>query len=404
MNHHPDDHSHHSLMSRRQVLASLGAAGMMSVAAPRTLAELIITHPPALHNTTGQGTNTLFRIEKVTGSVYAAIAKPQAMLNCNATVIVTADHALVVDSHSKPSAAHALIAQIRKEITDKPVRYCVNTHFHWDHAQGNPSYPDAFGKNVDIVASTPTRDWLAREGAPRLKQSLDGMPKRIAELRAEAEKVKTQANNRHPQLMQQVAELEEYQKEMKSLPITLPTITFDQRMVLHHGGREIHLIFLGRGHTAGDVVVYLPAEKVIATGDLMHSILPYCGDSYPEEWPRTLRELEKIDFTRVVSGHGSVQEGKSILAFFRSYIEEINEGVSRGVQRGAGLAEIQATLEPHILRPFNTDPRQAERLVRETEALLGAVPDPKGLLKGAVASNVAEIYNYYTKRKSKGGI
>jgi hypothetical protein len=182
---HQHKHTHSSQITRRQVLSSLGAAGMLSVAAPRTLAELIIdTYPTASFNTTGQPTDTLFRIEKVTGSVYAAIAKPQTMLNCNATVIVTADHALVVDSHSKPSAASALIAQIRKEITDKPVRFCVNTHFHWDHAQGNPSYPNAFGKNVDIVASTPTRDWLAREGAPRLKQSLDQMTNRIAELRA----------------------------------------------------------------------------------------------------------------------------------------------------------------------------------------------------------------------------
>jgi cyclase len=396
-NHNPHHHHTHihdqSHVSRRQALVGLGAAGIVALAPRFSVADLVPL--------TSQSAGSLFRFEKVSASVFAAIAKPQAMLNCNATVIVTADHVLVVDSHSKPSAARALIAQIRNEITDKPVRYCINSHFHWDHAQGNPAYPDAFGKNVDIVASTPTREWLAREGAPRLKQMVAGIPKRIAALRAEAEKVQKEANNRHAELMQQIAELEAFQKEMQPLPIKLPTITFDQRMVLHQGGKEIHLVFLGRGHTAGDLVVYLPEEKVVATGDLMHSLLPFCGDSYPEEWPKTLSELEKIDFTRVASGHGTVQEGKSILTFFRSYLEEINEIVSRGVQQGTGLKELQSSFSPDKLRSLR-QAGQVERLTRESKGFLGNIPDPAGLLKDSIANNIAEIYNYYTNRKGKG--
>jgi len=385
---HIHDHSH---ISRREALLGLGAAGIVALAPRPAVADLLKS----------QNTGTLFRIEKVSASVFAAIAKPQAMLNCNATVIVTADQVLVVDSHSKPSAARALIAQIRKEITDKPVRYCINSHFHWDHSQGNPAYPDVFGKNVEIVASTPTREWLAREGAPRLKQMVEGIPKQIEDLRKEAEKAQREANSRHPQLMQEIAELEAFQKEMRSLPIKLPTITFDRRMVLHQGGKEIHLIFLGRGHTAGDVVVYLPEEKVVATGDLMHSLLPYCGDSYPDEWPKTLTELEKIDFTRVASGHGSVQEGKSTLAFFRSYLEEVNEGVSRGIEKGTALKELQASFTPDKLSSLSGG-GQVARLTKEVPGFRGNIPDPAGLLKDSVAANIAEIYNYYTNRKGKG--
>lgn len=208
-----------------------------------------------------------------------------------------------------------------------------------------------------------------------MKQTLDDIPKRIAGLRAEAEKAKSQTNN-HQQLLQQIAELEAYRKEMKSLPILLPTITFDRRMILHSGGREIHLLFLGRGHTAGDLVVYLPGEKLVATGDLMHGILPYCGDSYPDEWPRTLTELEKLDFTRVAAGHGSVQEGKSILAFFRSYLEELNRGVSRGIERGAGLAELQATIVPEKLRSL-ADDGQVARITREANGVFGTALPPR---------------------------
>jgi glyoxylase-like metal-dependent hydrolase (beta-lactamase superfamily II) len=315
-------------------------------------------------------------------------------------VIVGSDHVLVVDSHSKPSAARALMAQIRAEITDRPVRYVVDSHFHWDHAQGNLAYPEAFGAGTQIISSTATREWLAREGVPRLRQSLESLPKQIADARTQLAAAKTAAEREH--LGRQVTELESYLKEMTppEKQIALPTVTFDHRLIIHHGGREVHLIFLGRGHTAGDVVLYVPSERVVATGDLMHGVLPYIGDGYPDEWPRTLTELEKIDFDRVVPGHGLVQQGKSVLAFFRSYVEELNEAVARGVERGSALVELQRALAPERLRSLQLSGQQ-ERVAREAAVLLGPLPDPAALLKGAVATNVAEVYNYYTKRKGR---
>lgn len=397
--HHHNHHDHApTAVSRRQLLTGLGVTGLLAVGVAPSLADIgiIKTLEPVAPASAAQ-TPALFQFKQVTKSVYAALARPQMMLNCNAAVIVNADHVLVVDSHSKPSAARALIGQIRKEITDKPVRYVVNSHFHWDHAQGNLAYPNVF-KNVEIVSSTATREWLAREGAPRLKESLSGLPKQIADLRAQAEKVKTQANDKHKQIMAQIAELESYLKEMNPPPIALPTVTFDQRLVLHRDGKEIHMLFLGRGHTAGDVVVYVPSEKVVATGDLMHGILPYIGDGYPEDWPRTLRALEELDFNRVAPGHGSVQEGKTILANFRGYIEEITEAVSRGVERGESLEALQRTISYDRLRSLQAN-GNGERIVRELVATFEAAAGSESPLKGNVASNIAEVYNYYTKRR-----
>src|SRR5262245_35704415 len=86
---------------------------------------------------------TLFNIEKVADGVYAALAKPQIMTNCNAAIFVLSRDVLVVDAHSKPSAAAALLAQIKKEVTDKPVRYLVNSHFNWDHPQSDAAHQAA---------------------------------------------------------------------------------------------------------------------------------------------------------------------------------------------------------------------------------------------------------------------
>src|ERR1017187_499495 len=99
----------------------------------------------------------LFEIQSVTEGVYFAFARPQAVGNCNAAIFVNSTDVLVVDAHSKPSAAAGLIAQIKQQVTTKPVRYLVDTHFHWDHSQVNSGYRDAFGKDLKIIASDTTK-------------------------------------------------------------------------------------------------------------------------------------------------------------------------------------------------------------------------------------------------------
>ena len=126
MGHHynPDTHGHdhhwHSHISRREVLMGLGATGVATALPQLSLSSLLQPAPSA--NPQNSPSGALFRVERVTDGVYAAIARPAAMINCNAAIFVTADHVLVVDSHSKPSAARALISQIRAEVTDRPVR------------------------------------------------------------------------------------------------------------------------------------------------------------------------------------------------------------------------------------------------------------------------------------------
>ena len=133
----------------------------------------------------------------VADTIYGAIAKPTAMLNCNAAVIVNRDHVLVVDTHSKPSAAKALIRQIRDEITQLPVRYVVDSHLHGDHAMGNEAYPEVFGGGVEVISSVKTREWMEKLGLARLKESIDYLPKQIAELRNKAGREQGRIGTRH---------------------------------------------------------------------------------------------------------------------------------------------------------------------------------------------------------------
>jgi glyoxylase-like metal-dependent hydrolase (beta-lactamase superfamily II) len=177
-------------------------------------------------------------------------------------------------------------------------------------------------------------------------------------------------------------------------------LTFDRRLVLHRGGREVHLLFLGRAHTAGDVVVHVPSERVVATGDLMHGLLPYMGDGFPDEWPATLRALEALEFDRVVPGHGSVQEEKAVLAQFRAYVEEVTDKVTRGVERGQGVDELLKVVTPESLTSLRAgDVRR--RVEWELGATFSGPETPAALVDGSVRGNVREVFAYLTERKGK---
>jgi len=303
------------------------------------LASLVLLSVPA-------GAQDLFDLQKVADGVYAAVAKPRTPINCNGAVIVYDEGVLVVDTHSRPSSARALIQQI-KSVTDRPVRYAVNSHFHWDHAQGNHAYPVAFPKQVAIVASEATRENLIQMGMQRVKDQIAAGPDQVAELkqRIAAEKDAAARAKLEGDLLQQ----EEYLAEIRSLELTLPDLTFDKSLILHRADRDIILLFLGRGHTSGDVVAYLPKQKVVATGDLLHGWMPFMGDSYPPEWVATLDALDKLDFDHIIGGHGSVKP-KSHLRFFRNYLADLIEEVRRARARGETLdqakASVAAALKP----------------------------------------------------------
>ena len=293
----------------------------------------------------------LFTIEKVTDGVYAALAKPRTPINCNAAVVVYDEGVLVVDTHSRPSSARGLIAQI-KTLTDTPVRYAVNTHFHWDHAQGNQAFPVAFPRQVAIVASEATRENLRVLGMERVKGQLEAAPKQIEALRTQLATAADAAAK--ARLEDELAQQEDYLRELQSLEIVLPDLTFDKSLILHRPGMDIVLLFLGRGHTSGDVVAYLPKQRVVATGDLLHGWMPFMGDSYPAEWVATLDALDKLDFDHIIGGHGTVKP-KAHLKVFRNYLADLIDEVRKARTRGESLAQAQASVAK-ILKPKYDEP------------------------------------------------
>jgi cyclase len=291
----------------------------------------------------------LFEIKPVADGVYAAIAKPTYKVNCNAAVILLDDSVLVVDTHSKPSAAHGLIEQIKK-LTDKPVKYVVNTHFHWDHYQGNQAYPGSWPAGVEIIASEATRASIEQRGVPRVKHEILTLPHEIEKLEADLNKA-TDAQQKQ-EVRRNIAEAKDYLAELESLQMTLPTMTFDRSLILHHKSRTVEILWLGKAHTDGDVFVYLPQQKVLVTGDALHGWTPYMGDSYPYDWIQTLDAAEKLDFDRVIGGHGDVMEDKQKFELWKEYFGDLLRQTALSYSQGATQEEAEKRVSQWLVGKY----------------------------------------------------
>jgi glyoxylase-like metal-dependent hydrolase (beta-lactamase superfamily II) len=289
----------------------------------------------------------LFDLKPVVDGVWAAIARPAYKVNCNAAVITLDDGVLVVDTHSKPSAARSLIDQI-KAVTDKPVKWVVNTHFHWDHYYGNQAYTNAWPGGVEIISSEATRESIQNRGIPRLKRKIVELPNEIDKLKVDIARV-TDAK-RKAELQHNLRQAEEYLAELKTMQVTLPTLTFDRNLILYRPSRTVQILWLGRAHTNGDVFVYLPKEKVIVTGDAVQSWMSYLGDSYPYDWVKTLEEAMKLDFEYVIGAHGEVMHGKTQFELWRDYLVDLMEATAEAIAAGESMAEAEKSVDGK-LRP-----------------------------------------------------
>jgi glyoxylase-like metal-dependent hydrolase (beta-lactamase superfamily II) len=289
----------------------------------------------------------LFELRTVGDGVHVAVARPAYKVNSNTVVVETGDGLLVVDTHSKPSAARAVLGMLR-DVTSKPVRYVVNTHFHWDHWQGNEVYPAAY-PHVEVITNAITREAMLRKGLQRIRDDVRAGPGEIAALKAQLAAAPDEA--RRAELRASVRDAEAYLAEVSALSPALPTMAFEETMRLYRGDREIHLLHLGRAHTEGDVFVHLPRERLVVTGDCVIAWTPFMGDGYPEDWGRTLGRLAELDFTTMLMGHGE-PAGRDWLAVFRGYVQDLVEAVRREAAAGASLEDAKRRVPDRLAATY----------------------------------------------------
>ncbi len=273
-------------------------------------------------------------LEEIAPGVYFASASGTGKVNLasNAMVVVNADDVLVVDSHITPDAARGLIEAVRS-VSEKPIRFLVNSHYHFDHAHGNQAFPP----EIAIIGHEYTRDKLLGDPLSEATYQTIGSPQYesvvIAALEArvgEAADAESKAS-----LEAQLQTLRRHVAALSEVDPTPPNVTLDSKMSLFRGDREIRIIHLGRGHTGGDLVVLLPKERIVFTGDLFYDGAPYLGDSFPAEFVDTLDRLKELDFDVAVPGHGPLVRDRSKIdrnqEYLRSYWRQVSQAHAEGL-------------------------------------------------------------------------
>lgn len=287
--------------------------------------------------------NPKFEIVKVADDVYAAIRKepPGLTVNANSVFIINDDDVVVVDTTLTPSSASECIAALRK-LTSKPVKYVINTHWHDDHIMGNQTYRDSF-PGIEFIAHRNTRDYLPTSGLNNRKMAMsaNGYPAFINALKNRLAKGQSifggpMSEDERATYASDIEIAEHYMAENPKVEIVLPTISVDDRMTLKRGKRVIEILYLGRGHTSGDIVVHLPKEHIAIAGDLVMYPVPYVGSpqSHPADWSRTLDKLLTLKATTIIPGHGPILKDdvyvKLMSQLFASISSQVNEAVARG--------------------------------------------------------------------------
>jgi len=260
----------------------------------------------------------------------------------NTTVVIGAREVLVIDTCYLPSSADGDIALIRAW-TDKPVRWVLNTHWHNDHVGGNQRYRQAW-PGADVIGHEETRrmiDGRVPSYVRRFVAADSTFARQREALRLSAEtavddKGKPVDAAGRATAAKSLAKLEAARREFGTLVVEAPTVTFESALRIDLGGRVVELKHLGRGNTGGDVVAWLPAERILVAGDLVDHPVPYAFAGYPGEWIGTLDRLAALDPLLVVPGHGEVLRGKGYIERVASLIRGIREQINDLLEKNGG--------------------------------------------------------------------
>jgi glyoxylase-like metal-dependent hydrolase (beta-lactamase superfamily II) len=241
----------------------------------------------------------------------------------NSGIIVGDDGVMVVDAQATPAMAQDVIARVAK-VTDKPIKYVLLTHYHAVRVFGASAY-----KGAEILASNTARDMIAERG----------------------QQDKDSEIGRFPRLFRSV----------ESVPpgLTWPTITFPDQMSVWLGKREVRIMHIGRGHTAGDVIAVVPDANVVFSGDLVeyHSAC-YCGDAHFADWPGTLDILSEMQAKALVPGRGAALTSSKMvadgIAMTSDFLTTLYAAVSESVAKGHSLKQAYDATRQQMDKKFSS--------------------------------------------------
>jgi glyoxylase-like metal-dependent hydrolase (beta-lactamase superfamily II) len=259
----------------------------------------------------------------------------------------------VFDSNGTPAASAAVLAEIRK-LTNAPVRYVVNSHWHWDHWYGTETYKKAF-PDVHVVAHEKTREMMLGTAIEFNRPGIERqLPTYIASLekRAAAD----------PKLQPLLEEDRFFLDQKSHATLIAPDVTYSSELNLYVGGREIQVRHYDRAVTPGDTFIYLPKEKVLLTGDLLVNPVAFALSCYPSGWLKTLEQMNTLEASVIVPGHGTPLHDKTLLhahmEAMRILLDAGRAAKARGLDADQARDEAMPRLRDVMITMTGDDPKR----------------------------------------------
>ncbi len=301
-------------------------------------------------------------LEEVADGVWAALQPREKRFNdSNSVVIVTERDLLVVDSQSDDDHTRGVIAAVRK-LSDLPVRFLINTHWHSDHTQGNYLWREAF-PGIEIIAAKTVQYDIPDRAAPYLKEQIERWETAITAAR---ERFAKGVNREGAPLTDEekaafpgeLAAAEAKVASMRAVRWELPSLGVEGELVFERKSGTIRL-HSHRAHTSGDLTIWLPLQKVLITGDLLDE-LPFAGHGFLTSWVATLDRLATMEFEHIIPGHGGVLP-RGYLQQVRTLLTRAQEHAAKAVESGQSLEEFQASTDFDDLRELFVGDKTAAR-------------------------------------------
>ncbi|MCU0285419.1 MAG: MBL fold metallo-hydrolase [Acidobacteria bacterium] len=265
-------------------------------------------------------------------------------LNVNVTFLVAPVGVLVIDSGTNPVEGQWIIEKI-KEKTNKPIKYVVLTHYHFDHSAGLMGFP----KEVTVCAHDRCRRNISQYNENRRQYLIQEiLPAQIKECSQEIEALKKQknpgVNEKQKELDYLTHQLEEFKKEN----IVYPAITFEQNLTLWIGEEKIEILYPGSTHSNCSVLVYIPGKKIVISGDtLFNGFVPYIDwktGSNTRNWIDCLARLSQWDIETVIPGHGE-PGGKTLLVQQKQFLIDLRATVQQAIDKKETLEEMKKNIQ-----------------------------------------------------------
>ena len=291
-----------------------------------------------------------YQTVRVSEGIVAFIASESntGIVSGNCIAVIGDNGVLVVDSTSFPSHARQIIAEIKK-MTNQPVRFLVHTHWHPDHLMGDGEFRAAF-PDVAVISTAFTQKAVTELATKYIQGNAeqgaayaDAMRKQIQDGKAESSKPLTDADRKY--LNDYVRSIEFAVPEYKQYKTVVPNIAFNDSLNINLGKREVQLLFLGRGNTSGDAIIFLPDAKTVMTGDLIVWPTPYSYGSFLSEWIQTLAKVKSLGATTIIPGHGPVMHDYAYFDQVSAALQYVQTQVRSAVAQHLTLEETRKKVD-----------------------------------------------------------